>query len=303
MSKLPNHYENLNVSNLASLDDIRASYINLCKLFELDMGMIEELTTSYNILSNSNSRTVYDLAVIEELRKKAARVEKVMENLQASPSLPVLNTVVNIDEILKQRSIEREAMEKEANGFSSKIAAILAAVAILGTITLGIATSDNLSRIGMLNLSEMFSTSQYVRPSVAPNGMAFPEATSYLAGYEVQNNQGASSLYVNNLKNDNDVYLKLLSVDGDKPVAVRHVLIKGKSDFNLENLSVGKYEIQYMDLVAGLAGKSEVFSVNETKTATGSTSTSLSVKLQTTVNGVLRVENVKVDEFNSLASL
>jgi hypothetical protein len=81
------------------------------------------------------------------------------------------------------------------------------------------------------------------------------------------------------------------------------VFIKAGSDFVIEKLSEGKYEIQYQDLSVGQVGRSETFEVTETKTEKGVDATLLSVRLKTAVNGVLRVERVPESEFNSIASL
>jgi hypothetical protein len=159
------------------------------------------------------------------------------------------------------------------------------------------------SRIKIFDLEQFSSKSSYVRPAMAPNGIAFPETSSYLAGYQVGKNDGNTSLVVNNAKNESDVYLKLVSIDGNNSSTVRHVFVKAKTEFTLENLSTGKYEIQYLDLVAGLAGKSELFSVDQAKTDLGIKTTTLSVNLKTAVDGVLKVQNISVEEFNSLASL
>lgn len=320
MSKFVNHYETLNVPSEASLETIRASYHNLCKIFHPDLNpqmedglfMIEELTKSYEVLKDVNARQDYDMVYLLEMRRKSTRnvvapvqMQVVEEKL---PALPVVDEKIqdtknhNPHEFLEIR--QRQMMEKkESSGSSFKVAA-LAALAMIGVLFVGYTVpTTSLSRIKFVDFDRLMSSSKYVRPTMAPNGQAFPEASGYVSGYEQGKNDGASSLLVSNSKNDNDVYLKLISIEENKVSTVRHVFVKGRSDFKIENLSTGKYEVQYMDLAAGLAGKSEVFAVVDSKTDLGVKSTNLSVTLQTAVNGVLKVQNISIEDFHSLASL
>ncbi len=282
MKNLSSHYETLNVSKDASQDEIRASYVSLCKMFHSDATMVAELSRSFEIL-------------------KAAAVET--ETLPELPALPEIPVVTNISEILEMKRRQREEQDREASrGSSLKVAAMIALV--VGISAFGIFSYKNtLSRIKVLDVEGIIAKTTYVRPLTAPNGSAFPETTSYVSCYALGKNDGNSSLLVNNTKNDHDVYLKLISLDNNKSAAVRHVLIKGKTDFKIENLATGNYEIQYMDLVAGLVGRSIIFSVEESKTETGIKATNLVVNLRTAISGVLNVENVSIAEFNSLASL
>lgn len=334
MNKFVNHYEILNVSNNASLEEIRASYRTLCKLFHPDLNphihdgilMIEELTKSYEVLKDADQREDYDLVYLVEMRRHSTRhahvapvqtqvqqLAVVVEKMPELPALPIVEEVVKVQQVIAKSEARSEALEnhirhlaesKKSHAGSSLKAAAIAAIALIGMAIIGLSVpAKTLSRITIFNMDKIISQN-YVRPVAAPNGVAFPETTSYISGYELGKNDGASSLVVNNSKNSNDVYLKLISLEGEKSQAVRHVLIKAKTDFKIENLSTGKYEIQYLDLVAGLAGKSEIFSVEESKTDLGTTkTTSLSVNLQTATNGVLRVQNISIAEFNSLASL
>ena len=286
MNNLSNHYETLNVSKDASQAEIRASYISLCKLFQAEATLIAELSKSYEALTKIQ--------------------ETILPPLPQLPELPSINLNVRTDkesisDILEYRNRQLEAQNKQTRGSSFKVAAF--AAIFLGITMIGFSLNkEALSRVQFFNFDGIFPTT-YVRAQTAPNGKAFPETSAYLTGYEIGKNTGSSSLLVNNTKNDNDVYLKLISIEDNKVSVARHVLIKGKTEFKIENLSVGTYEIQYMDLVAGLVGKSVVFSVEETQTLLGTKSSTLGVNLKTATNGVLKVESVSIDAFNSLASL
>lgn len=316
MSNFLNHYETLNVSNDASTEQIKASYLKLYKLFHPDLNpdmmegleMIAELNKAYEILKNPVAKELYDLKFLAEMKRKSNRhtaVEVKKEVPSEPPMVPV--SVVQkeivteqINEISKRRM--QQAQPEKSNNFM-KVAAV-GAIAIIGFLAVSLSSpGKTASKFSFIDLSDVMATSKYVRPVQAPNGTAFPEATAYISGYELRNNAGSSSLLVDNVKNDHDVFLKLVVVEENKTVAVRHVFIKAKTDFKIENLSTGKYEVQYLDLEAGLVGKSEIFSVEESKSIVGMKSSNKSITLQTAVDGVLRVQTVTIEEFNSLAAL
>lgn len=314
MSKFPNHYETLNVSKDASFEEIRASYHTLCKLFHPDLNphmqdgllMIEELTNSYEVLKDKNAREDYDMKYLIQMSKKVAPAPRAEVNtppalpVEQLPVVPELKKEANQHEFLEFKLRQAASVKKEASPL--KVAA-MAALAMIGVLAITVAAPKLTSKIGFIDIGKMISSSEYVRPVAAPNGSAFPETSSYISGYELGRNTGSTSLLVSNAKNDNDVYLKVVALDENKASTVRHVFVKAKSDFTVENLSAGKYEVQYMDLTAGLAGKSETFSVVESKDLMALKTTNFKVTLQTAVNGVLKVQNISIDEFNSLASL
>ncbi len=314
---ISNHYETLNVSNDASAEEIKASYQKLYKIFHPDLNpemidgqqMIAELNKAYIVLRDPQAKAEYDMLFMTELsNRKMARAVPVQAQVQAQapvalPALPkeIIPELPRIDSPDQYRQLQhRQPAPPSPVNNTLRIAAV-SAIVMLGALLLNMNSTESSSKIKMMDLSEIISSSKYVRPVTAPNGSAFPETTAYISGYELANNSGNSSLSVDNLRGENDVYLKLISLQDKK--AVRHVFIKAKSEFKIENLTTGKYEVQYLDLVAGLVGKSEVFTVEETTSAMGVKASSKSITLQTAVNGVLRVETISIDEFNSLASL
>jgi hypothetical protein len=314
---MPNYYETLNVSINSSFAEVQASYNVLKKMFGADQSFANELDTAMSILSNVDSRAAYDRMMTEAMNKKAAlsQVPVELPPLPVEmPAAPVAMKVkskkkikshkpVNIDNVIAFDLNQRKSLKELNGGLASKLVGIACSIAVVAVIMIGITTKQELlSRVGFLGLDEITSVS-YERPATAPNGQAFPEVSGYIAGYEQRNNIGISTLVVNNTKNDNDVYFKLVSLEGERAIISRHVMIKAKSEFTIDKLSPGKYEIQYLDLVAGKAGRSEVFTVTEIVNANGSEASRLSVKLKTAINGVLRVESVTVDEFNKLASI
>ncbi|MFL5783181.1 MAG: hypothetical protein ACJ76H_01145 [Bacteriovoracaceae bacterium] len=315
--RMPNYYETLNVSNTCSYAELQASYNVLKKMFGGDPQMNAELDKALSILGEPVSRSTYDRMLTEAMNKKAARSEVPVELPPLPEEIPALPMKVEVRakvEVPKSIDLEkvinfdlnqRKSLKDMNSGLASKIVAIACSLAIIGAVFMGITTKQELlSRVGFLGLDEIFpKATSYSRPLTAPNGQVFPEASGYMAGYQQTNNEGASSLKVINSKNANDVYLKLVTFENGTPAIARHVFIRAGSDFVIDKLSEGKYEIQYQDLSVGQVGRSETFEVTETKTEKGVDATLLSVRLKTAVNGVLRVERVPESEFNSIASL
>ena len=299
---MPNHYETLNVSRTASAVEIMASYNILKKMFGADPEMASELDQAVLVLRDDQARAAYDKAIVEAMNKRAAKSVVPVE----LPPVPEMEEeiVVPLETLIAFDRRDRSMMEEMSKDLGSKILAIACSIAIVAGV-IGVITSENnvLSRLGFMSLEDIAPTS-YTRPATAPNGQPFPERSDYLAGYEVLENTGKSTLNVENTKSESDVYLKLLSHKDGKVGVARHVYVKAGTSFVVQNISPGKYEIQYLDLTVGKAGRSNVFEVTETKTAMGGDEVSrLTVRLKTAVNGVLRVEQVSEKEFNSVASL
>ncbi len=296
---LQNHYETLNVARNASALEILASYNILKKMFGADPQMATELDQAVTVLSDEAARSAYDQLMVRAMNKKAALSELPKE----LPPLPVMMTVP-MEEMIATQIRERKDLNELNKDVTSRFLAIACSLVIVASAIFAISSNkDVLSRIGLMTMEDIVQ-SQYVRSATAPNGQAFPETTSYIAGYEILENTGKSTLAIENMKNESDVYLKLLSHKNGKVGVARHVLIKAGSNFTVDNLSIGKYEIQYLDLTAGKGGRSEIFTVTESKTEAGTEIVSrLSVRLKTAVNGVLRVEKVSTKAFDSLAAL
>ncbi len=295
---LQNHYETLNVARTASVLEIVASYNILKKMFGGDPDMAKELDQAVEVLRDEQARSAYDQLMVRAMNKRAAMSQVPTE----LPPLP--QAKISIETLTASFGRDRAGLKELNNDVTSKFLAIACSLVIVASVVFAVSSNKDLvSRMSILSIDD-FMTSEYVRPVAAPNGQAFPEVSSYIAGYEVLENTGKSTLDIDNLKSESDVYLKLLSHKDGKIGVARHVLVKAGSTFTIADLSIGEYEIQYLDLSVGKGGRSEMFTVTESKSAIGTEVVSrLSVKLKTAVNGELRVERVTVKEFDSLASL
>lgn len=103
---------------------------------------------------------------------------------------------------------------------------------------------------------------KYTRPSGTPVGYMWPNSSSYLSGYKILNNNGLSTLTVDNTLNSNDVFIKLYYLDGN-PYPVRHFYIEKNDVFILNNIRPGMYDVRYQNLSTGALSKSELFFLAE----------------------------------------
>lgn len=291
---MPNYYETLNVSRTASALEILASYNILKKMFGADPEMAAELDQAVAILRDETARAAYDRKMVEAMNKRAARSEVPME----LPPIPETVAPVSLEKLVEfdRRDLqEREEMNKD---FASKLLAIACSLAIMVGVGLALSSDSSvLKRLSFLSLDDVIEQ-EYTRPA------NMPEVTGYIPETQILENTGKSTLNIQNSKNESDVYLKLLSHKDGKVGVARHLFVKAGSDFTMDTLSPGKYEIQYIDLKIGKGGRSEVFEVTEGKNALGLDEfCRLSVRLKTEMNGTLPVEKVSLEEFNSVASL
>jgi hypothetical protein len=98
---------------------------------------------------------------------------------------------------------------------------------------------------------------------LAPNGMPWPEATGYVAGYARLRMDGASSVVLDNSHNDADVFAKLFTLDAAPPVSIRTVFVKAGETFRLDTVRPGIYEVRYRDLDSGTVSRSARFILAE----------------------------------------
>ena len=295
---MPNYYETLNVARTAPTVEILAAYNILKKMFGSDPAMAAELDQAVSILKDEATRAAYDRQMVALMNKRAARSEVPME-LPPIPEMPVMAEPVPLEKLIEFDRRDQKAREEMNNDLASKILAIACSIAILAGVVFAVSNNtDAISRMGFMSLEEIFPSNEYVRPA------GLPEVTGYLPETQILENTGKSSISIENSRGDSDVLLKLISHKDGKVGVARQIFVKAGSSFNIDTVAPGKYEIQYMDLKVGKAGRSEIFEATEVKLPSGTEEVSrFTVKLKTAVNGVLRVEKVEVKEFNSLASL
>lgn len=137
----------------------------------------------------------------------------------------------------------------------------------------------------------------YVRPAVAPNGEPWPITAGYIKGYDRLHRKGLSSVTVDNSRNDSDVFVKLVSLDGPQAYPTRHVFIPAFGSFTLSKVTAGSYDIRYRDLSSGGLSRSEAFVLEETSTSQGTQYSVLTMTLYKVKDGNMQTFDLSEDEF------
>lgn len=137
----------------------------------------------------------------------------------------------------------------------------------------------------------------YVRPAAAPNGSPWPARASYVRGYPIDNDDGHSNVTLDNTQNDSDVFVKLVSLDGATAYPVRQFYIPAGSEFTMEEVTAGTYDIRYQDLGTGGLSRSESFDVEEERTRSGVRYSEMTLTLYKVQDGNFQTYDLAAAEF------
>ena len=138
---------------------------------------------------------------------------------------------------------------------------------------------------------------EYVRQSAAPNGQPWPASAGYVKGYQRIHADGLSTVTVDNSRNDSDVFVKLVSLDGTQAYPVRQFYIPAFSSFTLNKITAGSYDIRYRDLSNGGLSRTEAFSLEEIKKYDGVQYSNITMTLYKVQNGNMQTFGLSEAEF------
>ena len=137
----------------------------------------------------------------------------------------------------------------------------------------------------------------YVRPTTAPNGNPWPTSAGYVKGYKRLHAKGLSKVTVDNTRNDSDVFVKLVSLDGARAYPVRHFYIPAFGRFSLNKITAGRYDIRYRDLGNGGLFRSEAFDLEEIQSYGGVQYSDITMTLYKVQNGNMQMFDLPEAEF------
>lgn len=137
----------------------------------------------------------------------------------------------------------------------------------------------------------------YIRPATAPNDEAWPRHASYVKGYKRLHTDGLSSVTVDNTRNNSDVFVKLVSIDGAKAFPVRLFFIPAHGQFTVNKVRAGNYDIRYRDLDSGALARSESFRLHEVPTHDGIQYSNLTMTLYKVMHGNMQTYWLSENEF------
>lgn len=133
--------------------------------------------------------------------------------------------------------------------------------------------------------------------ATAPNGSPWPSRAGYVKGYPIENDGGYSEVAVDNSQNDADVFVKLVSLEGETAYPVRQFYIPARSKFTMKSVAAGKYDIRYRDLDTGGLSRSQSFEVTEERTADGVSYRNLTMTLYKVQGGNFQTYDLAPGEF------
>lgn len=137
----------------------------------------------------------------------------------------------------------------------------------------------------------------YVRPATAPNGSPWPVTAGYIEGYAKVNTNGLSKVTVDNSRNDSDVFVKLVSLNGPTAWPSRVFYIPARSSFTVESVTAGSYDIRYRDLRTGGLSRSQQFELEERSTYNGTEFSEMTLTLYKVRNGNMQTYELSEDKF------
>ncbi len=140
-------------------------------------------------------------------------------------------------------------------------------------------------------------TTKYERPATSPNGSPWPTRAAYVRGYPVGNSSGHSKVTIDNGRNNADVFVKLVALDGATAYPVRQFYIPAHGQFTMNKVTPGRYDIRYMDLDSGSLSRSESFDADEHLTYDGIEYSTHTLTLYKVANGNMQTYPLAADEF------
>jgi hypothetical protein len=318
MPKVHSHYENLKVARDAPPEVIRAAYRSLSLKHHPDRNpgdpdatrIMSILNTAFEILSDPEKRREHDRWIAQaEAASSETQNEQQKGNRpsafdeenrrQTATSSSFDQTKKSFVRILRElrQQIAVKAGQVVAHLFRYGLWYGIGAFVIVGAL-------NNKPQVPPLGpkpyVAEPITpkvVSEYVRPATAPNGEPWPVTSGYVVGYDRMNTNGLSTVTIDNTQNDSDVFVKLVSLDGQNAFPVRIFFISSRGKFTLNQVNAGNYDIRYRDLSTGRLSRSESFQLQEIPIDNGTQYSTITMTLYKVSNGNMQTYELAENEF------
>lgn len=323
MKRVRTHYDNLRVTRNAPPEVIQAAYRALCQKYHPDLNrdnpnatrIMAIINTSHDVLSDPVRRRQHDRWIVE----KEAEIQEALD----------------YDELLHQDREDHDRMPAQAPAAPAGTPMMSAMAAVLfgpsmrhimvPTMLIGLVGGCwLLSTFGDVNLLSgqrpavaaaivekpqtvaavatskavlMPTRRAYLRPALAPNGQPWPATAGYIDGTPRLAGGGLSNVTVDNSRNNSDVHVKLMQLDGNLRSPVREFYIPAHSMFTATKIRPGRYDIRYRDLGNGHLSRSEPIALEETRTYDGTHYTDMTFTLYKIVNGNMETYSIAESDF------
>lgn len=303
MAQIHTHYDNLKVARNAPPEVIRAAYKTLSQRFHPDRNpgnteaarIMAIINSSYDVLSDPAKRREHDQWIME---MEAASQVKIQtgQTAQATiqhPSPPpiMLRLFLPLFNLVKGLVIW-------AFSYAIGIGAAIGVIWVIGSaIDFFGGKSSPPPGPKPYQANPAPVRPEYVRPITAPNGQPWPTSAGYVRGYQRLHADGLSTVTVDNSRNDSDVFVKLVSLDGAQAYPVRQFYIPAFGSFTLNKVTAGSYDIRYRDLSNGGLSRSEAFRLEEIQTYGGVQYSNITMTLYKVQNGNMQTYGLSEAEF------
>jgi hypothetical protein len=301
------HYDNLNVSENAPEEVIRAAYKALALRFHPDRNngsaesrrVMQILNEAYEVLSDSTKRREYDRLLVAVRAQGAARSQAATQP----------------DSFPKRQPQPKAAPVAPSRGILVGLLAFIFSDFRITLVVIGLCIWGFTSLTAKKTPSRAYSPSsttpsytpssytppparpKWVRPSLSPAGTPWPTTAGYVSGYQIQAQGGLSTVTIDNTSNSSDVFLKLVWLSSSEAIPARMCYIPAYSRFTFSSVMAGRYDVRYRDLTTGGLSKTEEFILEERATYSGTSYSTLSMTLYKVANGNMTTESIDESEF------
>ncbi len=287
--RLRTHYDNLMVSRNAPPEVIAAAYKALSKQFHPDLHpndpraakIMRIVNASYSVLSDPIKRQKHDEWISQQ------------EFPNASP--------------IPKRSQETIGYRHPFKKLAAHFRDFWSVYLIIGSIAACSFSDSKSSKPSGLPeyVAEPSSeiaqgqdnTPKYMRPLTAPNGSEWPNKAAYVEKYPIARADGRSQITIDNGSNDTDMFVKLVALDANRTMPVRHAYIPARTSFTMNKVDSGEYDIRYMDLSDGSLSRSEAFEMQEVQELGGVRYSIMEMTLYKVNNGNMQTYPLSPAEF------
>ncbi len=247
------------------------------------------------------SSMVTDVHAIEQQAKIQAECTQKNDHDEVTPQTPQSSVETSSDHS-SQYQQELSNRRKETQRRDRLIALGLGLVLVLFFFfqaTGGKSTSSSSSQQTRINTtnSSMSAAKPQNTSSKESNGTPSPKknvATGYDDNHPYLNDNGLCEITIDNSQNDMPVYVRIWDMNKHKPV--RAFYIRQGGTFTADELTPGRYEIRYRELYESgepsHGTKSQVYTMEQHRTTTGTQYDTLSLTLYKVRNGNARTERI-----------
>ncbi|MBI3144840.1 MAG: J domain-containing protein [Pseudogulbenkiania sp.] len=314
MGKLVTHYDNLNVSRDAPQEVIKAAYCTLQKKYHPDLhqGSLQTaqrmllIQRAYEVLSDPELRRAHDEWIDqEEQAARRAEAIKVQRQFQAQQSAKSQTSTSRAATAGQPRRTSRPFGPRLQRHFEQNWHYYLA---ITGLVYIVVANEpgvlpERLSKPYLANpasqppASPLLPGLGYQRAATTPYGYGWPTGADYLAGAPQVNNDGLSTVTVDNSQTSSDFHVKMVFLDAPQAYPAREFYIPAHATFTMEQVRAGHYDLRYRNLETGVLTRSDPISVQQQITASGNSFQHVRVTLYSMVNGNMQTHQLNEKDF------